>query len=389
MKMPIDVKEVLDAATDIDAARKIPVSVAVFFDKSAPADLQDCVRSAFAATGSTYTRVLLGSYPALTAALEPGTDVAVLVAGLDESTGMLAQSIRQAGTPVMVVTTMPELVKQIAQTAGYPLLVDDIVAPNVEQDSGVLAADEDFDKEPYPLSMDRTNSLLLNMGRWIVDAFREKRLAFALSFPFVRRPLSVESVNATSMQNAGIGLVAIIPGADMPVMTLNQAKMLLQIAAAYGQKLGMERLKELAAIVGGGFACRAVARQLVSVVPGWGWAVKAGIGYTGTLAMGYACIAYFEQAGEGSSLKDAAAAAQAEAARVAAAASREATPQAAAAAAAKAVASDIASGAQNAAKNALPALKKAVDGVCEAAGTTPAQLGRQVIGTVMSSRKKN
>lgn len=121
MKMPIDVKEVLDAATDIDAARKIPVSVAVFFDKSAPADLQDCVRSAFAATGSTYTRVLLGSYPALTAALEPGTDVAVLVAGLDESTGMLAQSIRQAGTPVMVVTTMPELVKQIAQTAGYPL----------------------------------------------------------------------------------------------------------------------------------------------------------------------------------------------------------------------------------------------------------------------------
>ncbi|MDZ4063587.1 MAG: hypothetical protein U1E22_02870, partial [Coriobacteriia bacterium] len=94
--------------------------------------------------------------------------------------------------------------------------------------------------------------------------------------------------------NGLIGAVAVIPGADMPLMTANQTKMLLQIAAAYGEKLGVERWRELAAVVGGGFVMRGVARQFLSFVPGFGWAVKGGIGASGTLAMGYAAVSYFE-----------------------------------------------------------------------------------------------
>ena len=119
----------------------------------------------------------------------------------------------------------------------------------------------------------------------------------ALAFPFVRKPMALDAVRATSFQNAGVGLVAFIPGADMPVMTLNQAKMLLQVAAAYGQPLGVERVKELVAVVGGAFACRAVARQLVAFVPALGWAIKAAIGYSGTYAMGRAAIEHFEDDG--------------------------------------------------------------------------------------------
>ena len=55
------------------------------------------------------------------------------------------------------------------------------------------------------------------MGEWVVAAFKQKRLAFAQAFDFVRRPLSSESVRATSIQNAGVGLVVVIPGADMPI----------------------------------------------------------------------------------------------------------------------------------------------------------------------------
>ena len=115
------------------------------------------------------------------------------------------------------------------------------------------------------------------MGEWVVATFRAKRLAFAQAFEFVRKPLSLEAVRSTSLQNAGVGFVVFIPGADLPVMTLNQAKMVLQIAAAYGKPLTAERAKELVAVVGGGFACRAVARQAVGVVPALGWAVKAGL----------------------------------------------------------------------------------------------------------------
>ena len=104
----------------------------------------------------------------------------------------------------------------------------------------------------------------------------------------------------------------------MPVMTLNQAKMLLMIAASYGEELNMERVKELAALVGGAFACRAVARQLVAFVPALGWAVKAAIGYTGTIAMGRAAIEYYEDGATFGKLTDAVAEARDKVVRAAA-----------------------------------------------------------------------
>jgi uncharacterized protein (DUF697 family) len=111
----------------------------------------------------------------------------------------------------------------------------------------------------------------------------------------MRRAVAREAVKATAWQNAAIGGLSIIPGTDMPIMTLNQGKMLLQIAAAYGQQMGAERIKELAAVVGGGFVFRAFARQALTLVPGFGWAVKAAIAYSGTIAMGNAAVAYFER----------------------------------------------------------------------------------------------
>ena len=56
-------------------------------------------------------------------------------------------------------------------------------------------------------------------------------------------------------------------------------------------------MKELAAVVGGGLACRTVARQMAGLVPAVGWAVKAGVGYAGTWAMGMAAAEYFEHGG--------------------------------------------------------------------------------------------
>lgn len=133
-----------------------------------------------------------------------------------------------------------------------------------------------------------------HLGAWLADRMPKKRLALAAGFDFLRSCVANEFVKSTAWQNALIGGVVIIPGADMPLMTGNQAKMVLQIAAAYGEKLDTERAKELLAVVGGGFAFRAIARQLLDLVPGFGWALKAGIGYTGTIAMGKAAILYFE-----------------------------------------------------------------------------------------------
>jgi len=133
------------------------------------------------------------------------------------------------------------------------------------------------------------------LGSWLADRLGSKRLALAHNFAFIRRAVAEEATKTTAWQNALIGTVTPIPGADMPIMTANQIKMLLQIAAAYGQPIGVERVKELAAVVAGGYLLRAVARQALVLVPVLGWAVKGGIGYTGTMAMGRAAISYFEE----------------------------------------------------------------------------------------------
>jgi uncharacterized protein (DUF697 family) len=112
------------------------------------------------------------------------------------------------------------------------------------------------------------------------------------------RPAVVESiVRRFSVQNGVLGVAIFIPGADFPVLTLNQIRMVLRIAAAHGEEIGRDRALEILSVVGAGLGFRAVARQLGGFVPGAGWAVKGGVAYTGTRALGEASSAYFAAGG--------------------------------------------------------------------------------------------
>ena len=126
----------------------------------------------------------------------------------------------------------------------------------------------------------------------------EERPALARAFAFVRQPFINNAIQATSLQNAAIAAVFFLPGADMPLLTLNQVKLFLQIGTAYGAELDRERLKEIALLVAGGLGFRAIARRLVGLVPVFGWAVRGAVGYGGTLAIGKAAQEYFERGGD-------------------------------------------------------------------------------------------
>lgn len=350
MRMPVDFAAVMKAAADMDAAAAMELSLAVYVDETAQDDLAAHVRAAFAGAGAgsaaaaggaawggageepcmpARVRVTMSYFGEELAQPRSEDDMAVVVAGFSERAGEQAELARRAGVPAMVVTVMPNLVSEMAEAFGRPVPEGDLVFPERRAGGfaarvfggeaggagadaaagGGAAAEEPVEErtgaspeEPIVLDAAALAALDMRMGEWVVAACHEKRLAFALAFPCVRRPLSLDSVNATSLQNAGIGAVLFIPGADMPVMTFNQAKMLLQIAAAYGKPMTGERVKELACVVGGAFACRAVARQAAGLVPALGWAVKAGVGYAGTLAMGKAAIEYFEAGGDAAGL---------------------------------------------------------------------------------------
>ncbi len=131
-------------------------------------------------------------------------------------------------------------------------------------------------------------------ARAVFERFPDMVIPLSRQFPIFRSEAGWQEVQATAKQNAVIGALP-LPGADLPIMTANQVKMLMRIAAMFDMPLNVERAKELLAVVGGGLAMRTISRQFVKVVPWAGWAIAGGIGYSGTLAMGKAAIEYFKR----------------------------------------------------------------------------------------------
>ncbi len=129
----------------------------------------------------------------------------------------------------------------------------------------------------------------------VVRAMDEDYLVpLAKGYPAFRRAVCEELIRKNARQNAVVGALP-IPGADMPVMTANQARMVLNIAAAHDEELSLDRARELLGVLAAGFGLRALARQAVKLIPVGGWAAAAAIGYAGTVAMGRATVLYFER----------------------------------------------------------------------------------------------
>jgi len=269
MGLPIDALDLLRTGDRLSKDRESDVRILFVVEPDADEMLLDGVQSEFrplttsaAVDVKVVTDVVEGA-----AVVVP--DVAVLLLGTGAAGARASvEALRRIAVPVCGIM-MGRDSEAAAAACGLPV-------------SDVFAGDD-----PFVLMRDR-------LGPWAVERCADARLALALNFPILRRAVAEHAIKTTALQNALIGAVAFFPGADMPLMTANQAKMLLQIAAAYGEPLGPERMRELAAVVGGAFLLRTVARQAVGLLPGFGWAVKAGIGYTGTIAMGKAAAQYFE-----------------------------------------------------------------------------------------------
>lgn len=118
-------------------------------------------------------------------------------------------------------------------------------------------------------------------------------ISLAARLPLLRGPVCAELVRKSARKNGVLGAAVFVPGLDLPVMTLNEIRLVLRIAAAHGEQIDQQRLPELLGVLGAGFGIRAVARQLLDFVPVAGWAVKGGVAYAGTRALGEAAIRYF------------------------------------------------------------------------------------------------
>jgi uncharacterized protein (DUF697 family) len=137
---------------------------------------------------------------------------------------------------------------------------------------------------------------LETIGGAIAARLGEDAAPLAGRVPLLREAVCAALVDSFARKNAVVAAAVWIPGADLPVLVLNELRLVLRLAQAYGEDGGRERLPELAATLGAGFGLRALARELLDLVPNAGWAVKGAVAYGGTLALGEAARRRFELA---------------------------------------------------------------------------------------------
>lgn len=129
-------------------------------------------------------------------------------------------------------------------------------------------------------------------------------LALARNFPVFRPVVSSGIVNRISRENAFFALITALPNVvpsvlDLPwavgefatdtaFLTMNQIRMALILAAIHDHPVGYGAQKaQIAAIAGGAFGWRALARELVGKIPlGGGLIPKSAIAFAGTWMVG-------------------------------------------------------------------------------------------------------
>jgi uncharacterized protein (DUF697 family) len=131
------------------------------------------------------------------------------------------------------------------------------------------------------------------IARVVAARLGEASTGLAARLPSLREPVCELLIERFSRRNGIAGAVIFVGGADFPVLTLNQIRLVLRLAAAHGVEIDQSRVPEVLATVGAGLGFRTVARQLLVAVPVAGWAVKGTVAYVGTRAVGEAAARYF------------------------------------------------------------------------------------------------
>ena len=135
------------------------------------------------------------------------------------------------------------------------------------------------------------------IAKAIAARLGEEAAPLAARLPLLRRAVVQQLVAAFARKNGIVGAAVFVPGADLPLLALNELRLLLRLEQAYGLEIDpRERLPEIAATLSLGFGMRALARELLDLVPVAGWAVKGAVAYAGTRALGEAAIRRLEAA---------------------------------------------------------------------------------------------
>lgn len=257
---------------DAELTGTAPLSFCIMVDKSVDSELIDALRAALVPQTTSASLSINRIDKGASAFLGATYDLCLILVGTQtEAAYTAAMSAYMAHIPTCLIASssldLPEL---------------DFVPSDdeVSLHSGIqtiVASSPDF--------------MLSCLAAWLCDATDELK-TLAETFPFVRDTMAHNFVLTCAIRNAAVGLINILPSADMPAMTATQLALMIQLADTYQQDLGTAHIVQAAAIVASGFGMRALSRAVTSRVPVGKALVRAGIAFGATMAMGSAMSLY-------------------------------------------------------------------------------------------------
>ena len=301
-KKPIDINKLFESVVNVGQERDQKVRIDLVFDPTASAALVDLVLKAFIDVPSkaqVIDTVLANVVPPISRK----SDACIIVGGDSMLLGNVVEAANEQKVPAVVIIARGETffsdTPERAQAYANATMEENTVS-NLAGNAQLPSAGAGIPLNSI-IDIDTGEDAvrpLEELGTWLVQNVSSKAVALAANFPFLRHPLAIELGKENTIQNFAIGLVFFVPGADMPLITLNQAKMIIQIASVYGRELDKERIKEIAAVIAGAFGCRAIARRLIALLPLFGWIIKPAVAASGTMAMALAASEYYEEEGK-------------------------------------------------------------------------------------------
>ncbi len=131
----------------------------------------------------------------------------------------------------------------------------------------------------------------------MIEASPEAALVIGRELPAYRRSAAQRIIRNATLLSLAAGLEP-IPLIDIPILLGNQIRLVLRLAALYGEQMdstdAAKHARELVTIMAGGLGLRYLAEQAAKAVPFGGDFVAGAIAGAGTWAMGQVVLEYYE-----------------------------------------------------------------------------------------------
>ena len=222
------------------------------------------------------------------------TPGAIAVAGAPALVPLLAHALRDGGDPSAVREGRPE------QMAGYAALVW-IGEPEIEAFRDAtrhrvpIVAVSEAERMPYVLD---TDLVRVGSGQGFpvreIAAVLARRLgdggpALAARLPVLREAVVDELIRSTARRNALLAAGVFGQGASMKVLILAQIRLFVRIARTGGRESEAAGVAGALGVLGAGYGFRGIARGVLARAPVAGRAVRSGVAFAGTGAIGAVC----------------------------------------------------------------------------------------------------